>query len=254
MRVSAAARHLACLSAVAAFGCAAAAPSDAPPRHLVYSYTFESARSDESDRAPGLNKMDPGGGGTFYFHNVNQHYIAPAALGDDSNKRSGTLAIDVVREQADGGLVLRIEENPASGSSVAVTCVTFADTTVVCDPNQPFGPEVPQIAALLGKGFVDPGRFDAAKHWRIAPPGAYGTTADYTVVSANGAMLEIEESAVASEDGSPSKTTIDAKIEYDFSRSLPTAVDETTVRRTEHGVVDETLSTHATFELQPPPG
>ena len=52
----------------------------AAARVLVYSYVYESGKSADAEKAYGVDKMDPGGGGTFMFHNVNQHYLLPRRL------------------------------------------------------------------------------------------------------------------------------------------------------------------------------
>jgi hypothetical protein len=222
----------------------------AAPRQLVYAYTYQSSRIDDADHGHGVDKMDPGGGGTFYFHNVNRHFRSPD-FGGDGQKRSGTISIAVQREQADGGLVVSVTETPADGIDAgATTCVTFGDTTVVCDPNREVSPEAKQLLGLLGETFLDPSRLDNARHWRIEAQGANGTTADYTIEQSTGTQLEIGEKAVRVETDAQSKTTIDAKIGYDVARALPTAVAETVTQKALHGAVSVTISTQTTLTLQ----
>lgn len=229
---------------------AAIAPAPAassPPRTLVYAYAYQRSQVDNAEHSYGVDKMDPGGGGTFYFHNVNQHFIAPSAGGPQSN--SGRIAIAVQREESDGGLVVQVRETPASGSAgVAVTCVAFADTTVVCDPNLPVSPVAMELLRLLGRGFVDPSRLDAQGHWRVEPQGSSGTS-DYQIVRRAGGVLQISESGVVTQAGSRWKTTIGATIDYDASRALPTSLVESTVERSHRGVVDETISTQTNLTL-----
>ncbi len=228
----------------------AAVATPAPQRELVYSFTFESVRSYAGEKAYGVDEMDPGGGGTFMFHNVNQHYIAPSTGGGDSQHRSGTLKIDVVRQEADGGLVLAVSESTGGAYGTPVACVAYGDTTVICDPNSDAGPEIPALAALLGKGFVDPSRLDDKRHWKILPQGSYGTTADYTIVKTDGALLDIVQSGVRTDDVAKSKTEIDGKIEYDPARSLPTRFEQSTSARTQQGVIYVNDATFASFALQ----
>ena len=221
------------------------------PHSLVYAYTYEVARTDDADHAHGVNKMDPGGGGTFLFHNVNQHYIAPSF--DQPQSRSGTIAVEIVREESDGGLILKVRETPSVAGEVdPVTCVAFGDTTVVCDPNADVGPEVVALLGVLGKNFVDASRLDARGHWRVDPQGAGGTTADYTILHNAGGLLDINESAVRPTPGASESTKIAARIEYDTARALPTQVDQTTVRQTRRGAIAVTVSSHTTLKLQPP--
>jgi hypothetical protein len=219
------------------------------PRELVYAYSFECDRSGEVDKGYGVDKMDPGGGGTFLFHNVNQHYRSPSFDGPQS--RSGKIAVRVLREQAGGGLVLEVSEVLAPhGATDPVTCVAFGDTTVVCDPSREVNPEVSMLLATLGKDFVDPSRLDAARHWRIDPHAAYGTIADYSIVRSAGTMLEISESGIRTRSGSPLKATLNANIEYDAARSLPISLEASTVEQIRGGVVSETISTHTALKLE----
>jgi hypothetical protein len=229
--------------AVGLFGLLAATP----PRDLVYAYTFESDRADEADKAYGVDKMDPGGGGTFIFHNVNQHFIAPGFDGPQS--RSGRIDVRLLREESDGGIVVSVSESPATANG-PLTCVAFGDTTVVCDPSRPVPPEVSTLVATLGQGFVDAARLDAARHWHVAPEGTYGTAADYAIVRSTGNVLEISENGVRTQSASPLTTTIGAKIEYDSARSIPITLDATTVEHAYRGAISETISTHVMLTLE----
>lgn len=235
---------------IAAIALLAVAPA---PRTVIYEYTYESGTSAEAQKAYGVDKMDPGGGGTFYFHNVNQHYRSPAF--DAAERRSGRIGIQIVREEADGGLVLSVDEplaGRAADASAGVACVVFGDTTVVCDPNRPLSPEASAIVALLGNDFVDASRLDAARHWRVATAGTYVTAADFTVNRTTGSTLTIAESAVRMQPGSAGKTQIAASIVYDAARSLPVSVDESTLQQVQRaGVVSETISSHTTLTLSP---
>lgn len=237
MRIFAGAAILACLGA------------SAPPGRLVYAFTYQSSQTNSAEHAYGVDKMDPGGGGTFLFHNVNQHFIAPGANAPQT--RTGTIAVDVVRQQSDGGLVVRVSETPAAaGGEKPAICVTYGDTTVVCDPEHPLGPEANVLLRLLGKDFVDAGRLDAQRHWQIAGVGVPGETDDYRIEGTAGGSIEILESGVIPANGI-GKTTIDAKIDYDGVRALPTSVYRSTVEHSRRGAVDETVSTQTTLKLEP---
>lgn len=222
----------------------------AAPRQLVYAYTYESNRSDDADHAHGVDKMDPGSGGTFYFHNVNQHFRSPTFSGN-GQKRSGTISIDVQREQAGGGLVVAVTESAADGVDARpATCVTFGDTTVVCDPSRDVSPEAKQLLRVLGEWFVDPSKLDNERHWRIDAQGPSGTTSDFTIERSAGSQLEIGEKGVRADKEALSKTTVDGEIGYDAARSLPTAFDESTTQKTIRGAVSVTIETYTTLKLQ----
>jgi len=221
--------------------------AQATPRELVYAYTVERSQTDQGDTAHGVDKMDPGGGGTFYFHNNARDYRPPSASAGEQ-KHSGKIVVDVVRAQSDGGLVLHVTEDHAAGGPV--TCVTFGDTTVVCDPNRQVAPEVTELLALLGTGFVDPTRLDNARHWHVDADSGYGTTADYTIVRTDGALVGIAERGTRTVPRTTAKTTIDASIEYDVDRSLPTSLQESVVERDHRGAVSETILTQTSIALE----
>ena len=219
------------------------------PRVLVYSFTYESAQTYDGDKAYGLDKMDPQGGGTFMFHNVNQHYRSPDF--DAPQQRSGTLSIAIVGTESDVGRVVRVNE-PAStvaDAAGATTCVAFADTTLVCDPNHPISPEADAVLALMGPDFVDGSRMDALRHWHTAPVGT-STEADFRVVRTDGNVVDVLENALRSKPGSPLKAGINVAIVYDSARSLPLTVDQSTVEHVQRGVVAVTITTHAVLKLQ----
>jgi len=231
--------------------CLALLPGPAA-RTLVYAYTYESGRSAAAEKAYGVDKMDPGSGGTFMFHNVNQHYVAPGL--DASENRRGTLAIEILREEADGGLVLRVSEPPAANAAdtapLGVTCVTFGDTTLVCDPKRTLSPEAAVLLGYLGKNFVDASRLDASGHWHVDTAGSYGASADFTIVRRNAGTVAITERAVSRQVGPADKTDVTASIVYDIVRSLPLTVEASTFAPVARGqVVSESISSHMTLTL-----
>ncbi|MGB8520198.1 MAG: hypothetical protein WCD38_08555 [Candidatus Tumulicola sp.] len=241
------------MQALVVAACLALLPGPAA-RVLHYSYTYETGMSASTEKAYGLDKMDPGSGGTFMFHNVNQHYLAPSF--DASQSRRGTLTVEVVREEADGGLVLRVREAAPgaapSGSAPGATCVAFGDTTVICDPTQSVSPEAVALLGLLGKNFVDASQLDASRHWHVVASGSYGGSADFTVVRSDAEILTISERGVRAKAGSSEKTDVSAAILYDTTRSLPVSVDESVRERVARGdVVSETRSSHVTLTLEP---
>ena len=221
-----------------------------PANVLTYAYTYERNQTDEAPEAYGVDKMDPSGGGTFIFPNINQHYRSPSF--DAPQRRLGIIAVEVVRQEADGGLVLRVDEPAPNGPRAeGQTCVAFADTTVVCDPSHPVSVEAQTLLRLMGRNFVDPSHLDGSRHWRIVPLGPYGTTADYTIGHVDGTKLHILESALQTQAGTPVKTEISATIDYDAARSMPLTVEESTIAREQRGVITQTTTTHVALRLQP---
>jgi hypothetical protein len=106
------------------------------------------------------------------------------------------------------------------------------------------------LLRFLGPNFVDPPQLDAQRHWRIAQTGGgLDTTADYAIVHSADGLLTVDESLVITpKTGSP--TTITSTIGYDFSRSLPTSIDERVVQ-TRSAAETLTTTTHTVLQLLP---
>jgi len=167
--------------------------------------------------------------------------------GHADSERTGTIAVDVLRQQADGGLVVSIGEQTKPANVAPATCVVYGNTSLACDPARTLNPEEYSLLRFLGSNFIDPSSLDAQRHWHIAQSGGgLDTTADYGISHADGANLTVTESqTITPKTGSP--TTVKSTIEYDFKRSVPTSIDER-VTQTKNGV--ETLATTVRTVLQ----
>lgn len=222
------------------------------PRVVVYSYAYATNETSEAPEAYGVDKMDPGGGGTFMFRNVNQHYRSPSF--DGAAVRKGTIGVQILHADSNGGLVLSVSEPAATSMALAdtTTCVVFADTTVVCDPSRTVSPEALTLLRFLGPNFMDASRLDSNRHWHAVSQGNYATTADYTIGRMDGTKFEINEAAIHALPGRAEKTELAATIDYDAARSLPLAVDESTVEHDQRGVVAQTTTTHVVLTLLTP--
>lgn len=161
----------------------------------------------------------------------------------------GTMTVDIVSKQPDGGLVVTISEQ---GESVRrappATCVVYGNTTVDCDPNKTVYTEEYSLLRFLGSNFVDPSELDAKKHWAITQNGDnISVRADYTVNSDNGGMMQISENRQIEHVGSGKLTTnVESKIGYDFSRAVPTSIDEYVTQRTDSGISGTSTTTYQT--------
>ena len=151
------------------------------------------------------------------------------------NSDHGTITVDVVREQPDTGLVLRVWEQGANTRTAApADCVVYSTTAFVCDPNAKVNDEEQTLLRFLGSHFVDPALVDANHHWHLEDSSgtAYSMRADYTISGNDDGRMTIDESRVVKlATDSNRETTITAKISYDFGRTVPTAVTEYTIER-----------------------
>jgi hypothetical protein len=204
---------------------------------LVYYFTYGSDQN-VSARDQQMN-MDVGGtAGTSGISNYH------GSLDD-----KGTITVDIQREQPDKGLVVSIsEQGESTRRAPPATCVVYGDTRVICDPNKTVYQEEYTLLRFLGSNFVDPTLLDANKHWAIAQNGSDTTVkADYTVTANDNGMMQISEDRKIIPNGGGSQTTdVQTKIGYDFTRSLPTSVDEYVTQRLDNGVSGTTTTIYQT--------
>lgn len=222
------------VSAIVLFTCSTAVPAlaDAPPiRHLVYSFTYGSTQSVNSRDGssyhtdPNGNIMPNAGSGISDYN---------GALGD-----KGTMVVDVMREQPDKGLIVVIAENgEATRKAPPATCVVYANTEVICDPNKTVNPEEYTLLRFMAQNFVDPNVLDANKHWGYdTVEGGEALKSDYTIVHTNGTLMTIDEVRSIKREGTQGQTTnVQSKIAYDFGHAVPETIDEYVTQRSEQGV------------------
>ncbi|MGA8534744.1 MAG: hypothetical protein WB615_11590 [Candidatus Tumulicola sp.] len=252
---------LAAATAVAAFFVAATAPALAVTtvpqvRHLVYSFTWGTSDNTEV-HSSGMAESASGGGS-----NGGTMVGAPSSGGSASGIESygggasdhGTIAIDVVRQQPDNGLVVNISEQAVERRSAPVaTCVVYGDLTVVCDPNKKINAEELTLLRLLGSNFVDPNQLDAKQHWqRLQQNGSASSTSDFTISKNANGVMTISETRVE-KDGSgarPRTSEITGTIGYDFGRTVPTSIDEYSILRSEQGEQYQTVKSETVLQLQ----
>lgn len=205
--------------------------ADAPPiRHLVYSFTYGSkqsvgARDSNAYSTDGSGNITPTEGS-----HISQY---EGALGD-----KGTMVVDVMREQPDKGLIVVVSENAElTRKAPPATCVVYANTEVICDPNKTVNPEEYSLLRFLAQNFVDPNLLDAKKHWGYdTTEGGMELKSDYTIVRSEGQMMTIDEVRSIKREGTQGLTTdVQSKIDYDFGHAVPTAVNEYVTQRASQG-------------------
>ena len=226
------------------FTSASAVPAvaDTPPmRHLVYSFTYGSTQSvNASDASPyhtdaSGNMMPNAGSGVSDYQ---------GALKD-----RGTMVVDVAREQADKGLVVVVSENAENTRKAPpATCVVYANTEVICDPNKTVNPEEYTLLRFMAQNFVDPNILDAKKHWGYdSVTGGMELKSEYTIVHSDGPIMTIDEVRSIKRQGTQGQTTnVQSKIDYDFGHAVPTAIDEYVTQRSEQGVTGNATTIYQT--------
>ncbi len=162
----------------------------------------------------------------------------------------GTITVDLVKEQPDGAMVVMVSEQ---GQNVRrappAECVVYGNTHVICDSSKTVYTEEYTLLRFLGGNFVDPSQLDAAKHWQIVQNNGDGTdvSADYTINNNNNGVMKIGESRKVKDQGAGHLTTnIETNIGYDFSRLVPTSVEEYATQRTDAGLKGNSTTTYQT--------
>jgi hypothetical protein len=225
------------------------ARADANAGQLVYNFTYSANQNitsrDASDNAESYdNVVTKTGVGTQITGGSNGMSHYGGTLTD-----KGTITVDIVKRQPDGAMVVMISEQ---GENVrrapAAECVVYGNTHVICDPNKTVYTEEYTLLRFLGANFVDPSQLDANKHWSIVQnQGGVDVQADYSINGNNNGMMQIGEKRTVKELGAGHLTTnIESNIGYDFSRLVPTSVQEYAMQRTDAGIKGNSVSTYQT--------
>ncbi|MBV8197492.1 MAG: hypothetical protein JO263_05115 [Candidatus Eremiobacteraeota bacterium] len=213
-------RFLEATTLVAGLGLCAVT-SSAPTRQLVYSFTFSSTGDLESHGSNGYASDTHSGAGDTRDYR--------GSIDD-----RGTISIDAVGLQPDGGLVVKVTEHgQGTRSSDTILCVTYGNTNNICDPNKQVNSEELTLLRFLAPSFADPAVTDGMKQWKVDQSDAEATrTADYSVRSTAGSVISIDERRVIHQrGGTPTTTDISTQLDYDSTRKVPLSVQEYVVRR-----------------------
>ncbi|HEY5425021.1 MAG TPA: hypothetical protein VIJ77_00575 [Candidatus Tumulicola sp.] len=227
---------------------AAAVTSGPQVRHLVYSFTWGTT-NDTEVHTSGIGMVgNPGAG----MNGSGSASGTVSSTGGASDK--GTITVDVVRVQPDGGLVVSVSEAALERRSApSATCVAFGDTTVVCDSSKKINAEELALLRFLGSNFIDPNQIDANRHWQERQQSATrSAAADFTIAKNAGGVMTINESSTIRDTsgGRPQTSDVTGTIGYDFGRTIPTSIDEYTILRSEAGEQYQTVKTQTVLQLR----
>ncbi len=236
---------------------AAADTSVTPAATLVYNFTYSSNNQitarDSSNPAQDYGAPTSGGGahavsgGGNNFSNAGSgqaHY--EAALDD-----KGTMTVNIIGKQPDGGLILNISEvGQNARRAPAATCVVYGNTRVICDPNKTVFTEEYTLLRFLGVNFVDPNQLDANKHWNATGLNGPGQdiAASYTINSNSNGLMQIGETRTVTATSAAIRVTtqVESKVGYDYNRLVPTSIEEYVQQRNDRGTAGNALATYQT--------
>ena len=215
--------------------------ADAAVPTLVYNFTYSSNQNVTArDSSTSVESVatDALAGGT----NGISHYSG--SLTD-----KGTMTVQVIGKQQDGGLIVAISETgQQTRRAPPATCVVYGNTRVICDPNKTVYSEEYTLLRFLGINFVDPNNIDAKRHWQITQDSPnLNITADYVIGPTTTSDVQVSEARKIQQSGGGSLTTdVQTKIGYDMSRGLPTTVDEYVTQRHDNGVAGTSTTIYQT--------
>jgi hypothetical protein len=221
----------------------AIASADNTVQQLTYNFTYSADQSTSAkDSANPAEDYSGGGSHTGLMQGGTSSYT-----GSLSDK--GTMTVQILGKQQDGGLIVNIAEN---GENVrrapSAACVVYGNTRVICDPNKTVYTEEYTLLRFLGQNFIDPSNLDAHRHWQIVQNSpTMSVTADYTLGPTTSSDVSVNETRKIRQSGGGSLTTdVQTKIGYDMSRSIPTAIDEYVTQRHDNGVVGTSTTIYQT--------
>lgn len=229
----------------------APAADPSPARKLVYSFERTIDEAQGANAQPSPQGWQQQSDVQKTPQRQNQQFDAPAEPGaghaSASSSSSGTIEVDVLRAQTDGGLVVAIHEQPGT-EATPVTCVVYPNTSLTCAATS-MNPEELALLRFLGHGFVDPLHMDSQRRWHVAQSGGgLDANADYQIVNAAGSALTIDETqTIGSKAGAGA--TIRSTIGYDLDRSLPTSIDEHVVQNQQAGTQTSDRTVHTVLRL-----
>ncbi len=250
-------RMMLVLSAAAGALLTTAAPALAATatNRLVYSFTYSANQNVSArDSSSSIEQTGPptltGGEGKGATVSTNQLSVGSSGVshynGNQTDK--GTITVEIVRQQTDGGLIVSIsEQGEQTRRAPAATCVVYPNTHVICDPNKTVYPEEYTLLRFLGRNFVDPNQLDANRHWsETQNTAAMDVKADYTIGSNANGVMQISESRKIRPSSGADTTDVQTKIAYDFARAVPTNIDEYATQRQDNGTSGTTTTIYQT--------
>ncbi len=214
----------------------ATARADTTVQQLTYNFTYSTNQTtyarDSSNPAEDYGSASSGGGNAMAAGNGQSVY-------NGSLSDKGTMTVQILGKQQDGGLIVNIAENGQdTRRAPAAACVVYGNTRVICDPNKTVYTEEYTLLRFLGQNFIDAGNLDAHRHWQIVQNSPnVDVTADYVLGPTTSSDVSVTEARKIRQTSGGSLTTdVQAKIGYDMSRDIPTSVNEYVTQRHDNGV------------------
>jgi len=225
--------------------------ADTTVQQLTYNFTYSANQSTTA-----RDSANPAEDYTMPANQLTtQAYVATNGSGGYGGSLSdkGTMTVNILAKQQDGGLIVNISENGQSTRRApSAACVVYGNTRVICDPNKTVYTEEYTLLRFLGQNFIDSSNLDAHRHWQVVQNSpAQDITADYVLGPTTSSDVSVTETRkIRQATGGSLTTDVQTKIGYDMSRDLPTSVDEYVTQRHDNGVQGTTTTIYqTTFSL-----
>jgi hypothetical protein len=185
-----------------------AAADQTVQRHLVYDFSV-GVQNDTHDTNASERMIGTAGGANASGTGDTSY------MGIGSDK--GTIPVDVMGVEPDGGLVVKVSENGQNNRK--------ATTNVICATGEVFPEELAVIRTLSPK-FFDPASLDAQHHWHQGNATA-GVSLDFTAGTPAGTVVpisEVDDEKVQGGQGSTLHGT--DTYSYDMGKNVSTQLKE----------------------------
>ncbi|HTX03642.1 MAG TPA: hypothetical protein VMD07_08160 [Candidatus Acidoferrales bacterium] len=197
-----------------------------PERHLVYDFSV----GVQNDAHASDAALEQTSGGSYNF--------SPSGDTDYGSLASdnGTIDVDVLGLEPDGGLVVKVSEQAqrTNRTAAAVTCVVYPTTNTVCGAGA-VNPEEMAVIRTLSPKFFDPSALDAKHHWHEGSDAA-GISLDFTAGTPSGNIVPISLDDNEKIGGAQVSTIHGTDTySYDMAKSVTTQLKEYDTIRKESG-------------------
>ena len=189
---------------------------ETPQRRLVYTFSV-GVQNDTHDTDSQLKMNNVTGGDVEGTGDTSY-------MGIGSDK--GTIPVDVMGVEPDGGLVVKVSENGQnSRRATMVECVVYPTTNVICASGEVY-PEELAVIRTLSPTFFDPSALDDKHHWHQGSAAA-GVSLDFTAGVPAGTVIPISESDDEKVQGGQGSTLHGTDTySYDMAKNVSTQLKE----------------------------
>jgi hypothetical protein len=199
----------------------AVTPGPAAIRHLNFHFTV----TVERDAVTHTSGIGSGGGGVSGVNHARS-----------SESDEGSITADVVAIRQDFGLVFDVSEVSRRIAPIPrAECIVWGIGTVVCEPGKQVTAEERGLLRFLGRGFINHSSIDGQGDWHQGVSSKdQSENSDYKLVQGTADPVRINFRRITKAPGPMGfDATTNGTVTYSETRTVPLAIDEDTVLRTQ---------------------